>query len=86
MTSSVPSSVPSEEHLTEAWRKATQSESGGCVWVRLSGNRIEVAGSSPVGEGPDLAGPINQFTPHEWRVFLAGVRGSQRFDLPDGSV
>jgi hypothetical protein len=52
------------------------------VWVRLSDGRVEVVGSSPTGDGPDLAGPVNRFAPHEWRVFLAGVRTSSRFDLP----
>jgi hypothetical protein len=70
--------------LTEEWRKAERSESGGCIWVRLHGGHVEVARTRLHGAGPDEYGPINAFTPHEWRVFLEGVRTSNRFDLPSG--
>ncbi|WP_433444624.1 DUF397 domain-containing protein [Nonomuraea sp. CA-141351] len=68
--------------LTEEWRKAPESESAGCVWVRLHRGRVEVARTRVSGGGPDEEGPVSQFTPHEWRIFLNGVRTSSRFDLP----
>ncbi|MET7334296.1 DUF397 domain-containing protein [Nonomuraea sp. NPDC005650] len=74
--------VLTSECLTEDWRKAEKSESAGCVWARLRNGLVEVAGSSPTGDGPNVEGPVTQFTPHEWRVFLDGVRTSSRFDLP----
>lgn len=68
--------------LTEEWRKAPASESGGCVWVRMHAGRVEVARTRAAGGGPDEEGPVNRFAPHEWRIFLHGVRTSNRFDLP----
>ncbi|MEU4511705.1 DUF397 domain-containing protein [Nonomuraea wenchangensis] len=50
--------------------------------MRLHRGRVEVARTRASGGGPDEHGPINQFTPKEWRVFLDGVRTSNRFDLP----
>ncbi|MFG2076912.1 DUF397 domain-containing protein [Nonomuraea maritima] len=68
--------------LTEEWRKAPASESGGCVWVRLHRGRVEVTRSRASGGGPDERGPVNQFSPGEWQIFLDGVRTTTRFDLP----
>lgn len=68
--------------LTEEWRKAPASESGGCVWVRLHDGRVQVANSGERAPGPDEHGPVNQFSLHDWRVFLDGVRTTTWFDLP----
>jgi hypothetical protein len=78
--------VLTSEYLTEEWRKAKCSESGGCVWARLWNGLVEVTGSAPTGNGPDLEGPALRFTLHEWASFLHEVREGHRFDLPETIV
>jgi Domain of unknown function (DUF397) len=64
--------------LTDArWRKSSRSSNNG-------GNCVEVARNLPgavaLRDSKDPEGPVLTFTPDEWRVFAAGVRGGE-FDL-----
>lgn len=56
------------------WKKSSHSDDGGCVEVAKSEQYVAVRDTK------DRGGPALVFTPHEWRVFLAGVRDSE-FDL-----
>lgn len=58
-----------------AWRKSTTSDSGGCVEVARIGDTIGVRDTKANG-----AGPVLEFTPHEWTCFLEGIAGGE-FDL-----
>jgi hypothetical protein len=57
------------------WRKASTSDSGGCVEVGYADGWVGVRDTKEHGEGPILA-----FTEHEWRAFLAGI-GKGEFTL-----
>ena len=60
---------------TAAWRKSNGSDSGGCVEVAVLEGVVGVRDTKAAG-----AGPILEFTEHEWRVFTAGVKGRE-FDF-----
>lgn len=63
--------------LAEAeFRKATGSGDVGCVEVALTGNAVGVRDSKAQGRGPVLG-----FTPHEWRIFVQGIKDGE-FDYP----
>lgn len=70
-TSNTPS-APISRPLDEAFRKSSYSNSAGCVEVaQLADGRILVR---------DTKDPLHttlSFTPHEWRVFLQGVRQNE---------
>jgi Domain of unknown function (DUF397) len=61
--------------VTANWRKSSHSGANGCVEVARSGDQIAVRDSK------DPSGAVLQFTAHEWRAFLAGVRDGE-FDSP----
>jgi predicted secreted Zn-dependent protease len=58
-----------------AWKKATASNSGGCVEVVHDGPLTWVRDSK------DPSGPRLSFNAREWDAFLTGVRASE-FDRP----
>ena len=60
---------------TANWHKSSHSGNNGCVEVARSGDQIAVRDSK------DPSGPVLQFTAHEWRAFVAGVRDGE-FDSP----
>ena len=60
---------------TANWHKSSNSGNNGCVEVARSGDQIAVRDSK------DPSGPVLQFTAHEWRAFVAGVRDGE-FDSP----
>lgn len=57
-----------------AFRKAHASGNLGCVEVSLSPHGIGVRDSK------HHTGPVLEFTPHEWRIFLQAVRDGE-FDI-----
>lgn len=66
--------------MEKVWRKS--SFSGGeqaCVEVAIDHDSISVRDTKDQGAGPEL-----NFTPAEWRAFLAGVRGGE-FELGTGT-
>lgn len=54
------------------WRKANVSDSGGCVEVAMLGDTIGVRDTKA-----DGAGPVLEFTAHEWDCFLSGVASGE---------
>jgi Domain of unknown function (DUF397) len=50
-----------------AWRRSTESKSGGCVEVAFVDGGVAVRDSS------DPDGPVLEFTPVEWEAFIGGV-------------
>ena len=60
---------------TNGYRKSSYSSTGGCVEVRLLDD-----GTIGLRDSKDVSKPAHQFTPVEWRAFLAGVRNGE-FDL-----
>ena len=64
---------------TASWRKSTCSDSGGCVEVAFCDGLIGVRDTKARG-----AGPILEFTEHEWRAFLLGVANGE-FDVASSS-
>jgi hypothetical protein len=59
------------------WRKASYSSANGGACVEVAGN---LPGIVAVRDSKDPDGPKLIFTPDEWRVFAAGIRGGE-FDL-----
>lgn len=57
---------------TASWRKAIVSDTGGCVEVARLGGVIGVRDTKACG-----AGPILEFTSHEWDCFLIGVANGE---------
>ena len=66
----------STEFPSNSFFKASGSGDLGCVEVSLQPGGIGVRDSKQRGAGPVLA-----FTPHEWDVFVAGVKAGE-FDRP----
>lgn len=60
------------EFPSDSFFKAGGSGSEGCVEVSLQQGAIGVRDSKQRGSGPILA-----FTPHEWDVFVAGVKAGE---------
>jgi Domain of unknown function (DUF397) len=58
-----------------AWRVSSTCDSGACVMVARHGDYVLVGNTSL----PD--GPINRYTPAEWREFLAGAKLGDFDDL-----
>jgi len=59
------------------FRKAGGSGTGGCVEVAADPD-----GGIRVRDSKDPAGPVQNYTDHEWAVFTAAVKGGE-FDLVD---
>lgn len=53
------------------WRKSSTSDSGGCVEVAYAGGLVGVR------DDKDRDSPILEFTEHEWRAFVDGVKGHE---------
>jgi hypothetical protein len=58
-----------------SWRKATASNTGGCVEITDTAAQVWVRDSK------DRQGPVLFFTRQEWTAFLAGAQNGE-FDLP----
>lgn len=59
------------------FRKSGGSDTGGCVEVAaLPGGGVQVRDTK------NREGGAQAYTDHEWRVFIAGVKGGE-FDLPE---
>ena len=50
------------------WHVSSFCDGGQCVGVARRGETVLIANIS------DPAGPVSEFTPDEWRQFLAGVK------------
>jgi predicted secreted Zn-dependent protease len=50
------------------WQKSSLSGASGCVETAAAGGLVAVRDSK------DPAGPVLRYTPHEWEVFVAGVK------------
>ena len=61
----------SENTLTSgevSWRKSRTCDSGACVGVARRGDVVLIGNTAK----PDA--PVGEFTPEEWKQFLAGVK------------
>ena len=63
-------------NVPDGWRKSSYSGTNGCVEVE----RLPDGDGVLVRDSKRLSSPTLYFTMHEWRAFLAGVRGGE-FDL-----
>lgn len=54
------------------WRKSSTSDSGGCVEVAYADGMIGVRDTKAHG-----AGPMLEFTEHEWTAFLGGAANGE---------
>lgn len=57
---------------TAHWHKAVVSDTGGCVEVATTDGMVGVRDTKANG-----AGPVLEFTAHEWDCFLAGVASGE---------
>ncbi len=61
--------------MDQTWRTSSFSgNQGNCVETRFDGNRVHLRDTK------DRSKPAHEFTPDEWRAFVAGVKNGE-FDL-----
>jgi predicted secreted Zn-dependent protease len=65
-------------HKDLTWRTALSCESGACVQVAAD------QGSILIGSTRQPSGPMLEYTPAEWREFVAGIKRGDFDDLLKG--